>query len=69
MMSRDPSKKKKNRDVKPENVLMMSSDPSEPLYYHVKLTDFGLSSDAAKGYNDVMRTGCGTPDFTGTCEK
>eukprot|EP00960_Hanusia_phi_P035661 751852-Hanusia_phi.AAC.2 len=53
-----------HRDLKPENVLFLSSLPGSPGYDIIKITDFGLSTDKADGYMDVMATVCGTPDYT-----
>ncbi|KAL3417637.1 hypothetical protein PVAG01_10647 [Phlyctema vagabunda] len=43
-----------HRDVKPDNILIMSQSP-----FHVKLTDFGLSK-MANGEDTFLRTFCGT---------
>ena len=53
-----------HRDLKPENVLLMTRDKDSPAYNTIKITDFGLSTDAAEGYANTMATPCGTPDFT-----
>jgi len=53
-----------HRDLKPENILMVGNDPSSQDYWRVKIGDFGLSTDEADGYKDVMTTVVGTPEFS-----
>jgi serine/threonine protein kinase len=40
------------------------ADESSPLYNHIKIADFGLSTDKARGYCSTMATPCGTPEFS-----
>ena len=40
------------------------TDESSPLYNHIKIADFGLSTDKARGYCSTMATPCGTPEFS-----
>ena len=52
-----------HRDVKPENVMMVTDDADDPRYWDVKLTDFGLSCAKENVYDNVMKTLHGTPEF------
>mmetsp|Transcript_46701 Transcript_46701/g.73123 ORF Transcript_46701/g.73123 Transcript_46701/m.73123 type:complete len:382 (-) Transcript_46701:68-1213(-) len=52
-----------HRDLKPENLFMMGNNPKAKDYWLVKIGDFGLSTDEANGYKDVMASVCGTPEF------
>mmetsp|Transcript_5918 Transcript_5918/g.11978 ORF Transcript_5918/g.11978 Transcript_5918/m.11978 type:complete len:87 (-) Transcript_5918:12-272(-) len=53
------------RDLKPENLLMVSGDKASKSYNDVKIADFGLSSlrPASDGQDTTMTTVCGTPDY------
>lgn len=52
-----------HRDVKPENVMMVTDDPDDHRYWDVKLTDFGLSCTKENVLDNVMSTLHGTPEF------
>lgn len=52
-------------DVKPDNILLMSWDPSSPDYNRIKLTDFGLSQAVPGARDDLVLTSLsGTPEFS-----
>eukprot|EP00285_Hemiselmis_virescens_P005013 CAMPEP_0173391840 /NCGR_PEP_ID=MMETSP1356-20130122/18613_1 /TAXON_ID=77927 ORGANISM="Hemiselmis virescens, Strain PCC157" /NCGR_SAMPLE_ID=MMETSP1356 /ASSEMBLY_ACC=CAM_ASM_000847 /LENGTH=442 /DNA_ID=CAMNT_0014349533 /DNA_START=51 /DNA_END=1379 /DNA_ORIENTATION=+ len=50
-----------HRDVKPENLLFASSDPSSPNYNTIKISDFGLA--AILSPTEPLRDMCGTPGY------
>jgi len=52
-----------HRDVKPENILMVSRDPDASDYYVIKLADYGFASMKAQELVDTMKTPCGTPEY------
>ena len=52
-----------HRDVKPENILLMSKDPSSPSYNDVKIADFGFASIKGHSILNTMSTPCGTPEY------
>eukprot|EP00291_Cryptomonas_curvata_P030519 CAMPEP_0172213576 /NCGR_PEP_ID=MMETSP1050-20130122/37670_1 /TAXON_ID=233186 /ORGANISM="Cryptomonas curvata, Strain CCAP979/52" /LENGTH=163 /DNA_ID=CAMNT_0012894425 /DNA_START=329 /DNA_END=817 /DNA_ORIENTATION=+ len=47
-----------HRDLKMENLMYASNDPSSPAYNTIKLVDFGFSISHAGG---SLKTACGTP--------
>jgi serine/threonine protein kinase len=54
-----------HRDVKPENVLLMSNDPTSTDYTRIVLADFGMSAHRAgiSACEPVLGTLHGTPEF------
>jgi len=52
-----------HRDMKPENILMVSRDVQVEEYYAVKLADYGFASLKADVLIDTMKTPCGTPEY------
>mmetsp|Transcript_24579 Transcript_24579/g.55504 ORF Transcript_24579/g.55504 Transcript_24579/m.55504 type:complete len:374 (-) Transcript_24579:64-1185(-) len=52
-----------HRDVKPENILLMSGDTASPAYNDVKIADFGFASIKGHSILNTMSTPCGTPEY------
>lgn len=52
-----------HRDVKPENILLMSGDPASPDYCRIMLADFGMSQHRPNIGTNVLKTMIGTPEF------
>eukprot|EP00284_Hemiselmis_tepida_P017401 CAMPEP_0174917722 /NCGR_PEP_ID=MMETSP1355-20121228/2642_1 /TAXON_ID=464990 /ORGANISM="Hemiselmis tepida, Strain CCMP443" /LENGTH=514 /DNA_ID=CAMNT_0016162847 /DNA_START=32 /DNA_END=1573 /DNA_ORIENTATION=+ len=53
-----------HRDVKPENILMMSKDPASPHFNRILLSDFGMAQQRPNIHTNVLKTLIGTPEFS-----
>uniref|UniRef100_A0A7S1HCW4 Protein kinase domain-containing protein n=2 Tax=Hemiselmis andersenii TaxID=464988 RepID=A0A7S1HCW4_HEMAN len=53
-----------HRDVKPENILMMSKDPKSPHFNRILLSDFGMAQQRPNIHTNVLKTLIGTPEFS-----